>query len=95
MREVHPELCFRAFNDCQPMTFSKKKPTGRAERLVVLTKEDSGSEEIYEQACSKFLRKVVGRDDVLDALVGLPDASFILSIRSLAMSIRPVSSVRT
>ncbi len=69
VREVHPELCFRAFNDCQPMAFSKKRSAGRAERLGVLRKEDSRSEEIYEQACSKFLRKVVGRDDVLDSLV--------------------------
>ncbi len=69
VREVHPEVCFWMLNDERPMKFSKKKSAGRVERLDVLTNEDSRSEEIYELACSKFLRKVVGRDDVLDALV--------------------------
>lgn len=71
VREVHPEVCFWRLNDERPMKFTKKKPAGRAERLGVLRKEDSRSEEIYEQACSSFLRKVVGRDDVLDALVAV------------------------
>ena len=69
VREVHPELCFWMLNNERPMRYSKKKSAGRAERLAVLNEEDSRSEEIYEEACSKFLRKVVGRDDVLDALV--------------------------
>ena len=69
VREVHPELCFWALNDRQPMKFNKKKSQGRAERLRVLGETEPRSEEIYEEACSRFLRKVVGRDDVLDALV--------------------------
>ena len=69
VREVHPELCFWALNDRQPMMFNKKKSQGRAERLRVLGETEPRSEEIYEEACSRFLRKVVGRDDVLDALV--------------------------
>ena len=71
VREVHPELCFWMLNNERPMRYSKKKSTGRAERLAVLKEEDSRSEEIYEEACSKFFRKVVGRDDILDALVAV------------------------
>ena len=69
VREVHPELCFWALNDRQPMRSNKKKTQGRVERLRVLGEIEPRSEEIYEEACSRFLRKVVGRDDILDALV--------------------------
>ena len=69
VREVHPELCFWALNDRQSMRSNKKKSHGRAERLRVLGEIEPRSEEIYDDACSRFLRKVVGRDDVLDALV--------------------------
>ena len=69
VRECHPELCFRALNYRQPMKFSKKKSAGVAERLRVLEKIEPRSQEIYQGASSKFRRKVVGRDDILDALV--------------------------
>ena len=69
VREVHPELCFRELNDLQPMKFSKKRSAGVAERLSVLEKIEPRSEQIYEVASARYLRKVVGRDDILDALV--------------------------
>lgn len=69
VREVHPELCFWALNERQPMRSNKKKTQGRAERLRVLGEIEPRSREIYEAASSEFRRKVVGRDDILDALV--------------------------
>lgn len=69
VREVHPELCFWALNDQQPMRSSKKRSAGVAERLDVLKSLEPRSREIYEGAGSKFRRKIVGRDDIVDALV--------------------------
>ena len=69
VREVHPELCFWSLNNRQPMEFGKKKSEGESERLRLLQGIEPRSQEIYEGACSKFLRKVVARDDILDALV--------------------------
>ena len=71
VREVHPELCFWAFNNCKPMTFSKKTKEGKGinERLYVLKRVEPRAEDIFKRSCSKFLRKDVARDDILDALV--------------------------
>ena len=69
VREVHPELCFWALNDRQPMRSSKKRTAGVNERLEVLGSIEPRSREIYEGAGSKFRRKTVGRDDIVDALV--------------------------
>ena len=69
VREVHPELCFWALNDRQSMRFTKKRSAGVAERLDVLNTIEPRSREIYEQAGSEFRRKIVGRDDIVDALV--------------------------
>ena len=69
VREVHPELCFWSLNNRRPMEFSKKKSQGKAERLRVLEGIEPRSQEIYQAACSRFLRKIVARDDILDALV--------------------------
>ena len=69
IREVHPELCFWSLNDRQPMRFSKKRSSGVAERLEVLEILEPRSQEIYEGAGSEFRRKIVGRDDIVDALV--------------------------
>ena len=69
VREVHPELCFWALNDRQPMKSSKKRTVGVNARLEVLGNIEPRSREIYEEAGSKFRRKAVGRDDIVDALV--------------------------
>ena len=68
VREVHPELCFRALNNRAPMEFGKKKMEGEAERLRVLQGTEPRTRRIFDEACSRFLRKVVARDDLLDAL---------------------------
>ena len=68
VREVHPELCFWALNNGRPMEFGKKDPRGEAERLRILEGVEPRTQEIFDTACSRFLRKVVARDDILDAL---------------------------
>ena len=69
VREVHPELCFWELNDQMPMKNSKKRSAGVAERLEVLEILEPRSSEIHEGAGARFRRKIVGRDDIVDALV--------------------------
>ena len=69
VKEVHPELCFWALNNGCPMEFKKKCKEGQSERLRVLEKVEAHIKKIFEEACSKFKKKDVGRDDILDALV--------------------------
>ena len=69
VREVHPEICFWALNNRQPMEHSKKKREGETERLRVLQRREPRAQEILDGACYKFLRRQAARDDILDALV--------------------------
>jgi predicted RNase H-like nuclease len=59
--EVHPEVCFRALNDGQPVLSPKKKPPGRHERRRLL---ESASVDIPERP-RPF--RDVAVDDLLDA----------------------------
>ena len=68
IREVHPELCFWALNQRQPMKFNKKKAQGETERLKVLERFNPHAQNAFDAACKKFLRKDVARDDIVDAL---------------------------
>ena len=69
VREIHPEICFWALDGGKPMQYRKKTTEGLSKRLKVLCREHPKAEEIYESALSKFLRKDVAKDDVVDALV--------------------------
>jgi len=69
IREVHPEICFWAFAGEKAMPHNKKKLTGRNERFDLLQKCYPKTKEIFDYSVGNFLRKVVGRDDILDALV--------------------------
>ncbi|MDP2215778.1 MAG: DUF429 domain-containing protein [Methanolobus sp.] len=66
--EIHPELCFYMLSG-KPMVFSKKTSEGFKERIEVLRNIYSGTDEIVNQALSKFKGKDVAKDDILDALV--------------------------
>lgn len=66
--EVHPELCFTQLNGGKPMTFAKKKPAGRSERLRLLAEHFGDAP---ERLLDQRVRRDVGADDVLDALVAL------------------------
>ena len=68
VREVHPEICFWAFNHGQAMRHPKKRQDGRNERIAVLQRIEPRTQAIFEDACGKFPRKQVAKDDILDAL---------------------------
>lgn len=67
LRESHPELCFYALNDRNPVAYSKGSERGREKRMALLESELIGTEGVYEDSMDRFLRKHVGRDDILDA----------------------------
>ncbi len=67
-REVHPELLFWALNQGQSMQHGKRQEAGFEERLKVLGRCYPESETIARLSLARFQRKVVARDDILDAL---------------------------
>ena len=69
VREIHPEICFWALNNGSPMKYRKKRKDGLDERIRVLKRTEPRTNEIFDHACSQFLRKCVAKDDILDALV--------------------------
>ena len=69
IREAHPEVCFWGLNGNSAMRINKKKQGGTEERLMVLQYLESRTEAIYESVMTKYLRREVARDDILDALV--------------------------
>lgn len=69
VREVHPEVCFWALNNRQPMRFRKQKREGERERLRVLQGIEPLTQAIYDCATETYRRKQVARDDILDSLV--------------------------
>ncbi len=75
--EVHPEVSFLAWNDRQPMAFSKKKREGRRERAVLA--EAWLGEGILARARGGELRKHLADDDILDAIAALWTAHRIAS----------------
>ena len=68
VREVHPEVCFWALNGKRPMCHPKGESVGIEERMEVLKRCESRTENIYNCAFRKYRRKQVARDDILDAL---------------------------
>lgn len=68
VRESHPEVAFWALAGMRPMTHPKRKPAGRAERLVVLAGHEARTREIVVEALERYPRRLVAADDVIDAL---------------------------
>ena len=69
VREAHPELAFLALNGGRPMTHAKKTAEGWAERRAILRTHLPAADAVVDKAQSRFRRKVLARDDILDALV--------------------------
>ena len=69
VREVHPEVCFWAFNGQQPLQWYKKKQEGFEERMWLMSRVWPPAKNAVAEALSHHLRKHVARDDVVDALV--------------------------
>jgi predicted RNase H-like nuclease len=87
VREVHPEVCFCAWNGFQAMRVSKKRRAGREERLSLV--RGHFGPEAYEQARSGFRRKDVANDDILDAFAALWTAERILGGQAESLPNRP------
>lgn len=69
IREVHPEVCFWAWNDKKPMEWHKRKAAGRAERLGLVERWLGTG--VLERARGAHLKKHLADDDILDAIAGL------------------------
>lgn len=67
VREVHPEVCFEAFAG-RPMRFPKSTPEGFDERVAVLESVRPSARQEILDILQQFPRKVVSRDDVVDAM---------------------------
>jgi predicted RNase H-like nuclease len=68
VKETAPEICFQAFSGL-PMKYSKKNSDGFFERKEILKPICSVTDEIVETALSRYKRKELAKDDILDALV--------------------------
>jgi predicted RNase H-like nuclease len=69
VREVHPEVCFWAWNGDKPMRFRKKSAEGRADRRALV--DAYLGPLAFETVREKSLVKNVGTDDILDAFAAL------------------------
>ncbi|MDX1498740.1 MAG: DUF429 domain-containing protein [Woeseiaceae bacterium] len=88
VREVHPELAFATLNDNRPIAASKRSPAGFAERRALL-QAAVGSAPI-EAALAEYPRKLVARDDVLDAFAVMVAAARIAAGRGRRVPAEPV-----
>lgn len=66
--EAHPEICFTALNGMKPLQSNKQTAAGQEERLALLQTYLPNTSVLYQQAMQAFARKVVKRDDILDAI---------------------------
>jgi predicted RNase H-like nuclease len=78
VREVHPEVCFRALAG-RPPAAGEKTPAGLAERLAPPEPLVPGARALMDLALASWPRSVLAADDAVDALAALavalaPDA---------------------
>ena len=82
IREVHPEICFWALNEQQPMSHKKSNSEGCEERLATLRRcaqEINGVDvdAIFKKARGKWTKTRVADDDILDALAAAITAKIV------------------
>lgn len=87
VREVHPEVSFRALNGGEAVAASKKTAAGQATRRRLLT-EHFGSRAL-DAVRAAFRRGDVAADDVLDALAVLWTAERILRGEAVTLPANP------
>lgn len=73
VREAAPEVCFQALTG-SPMRYSKKNHEGFSERMKALKRVCLAANKIADSALSKYRRKEIAKDDILDALVAVVTA---------------------
>ena len=89
IREVHPEVCFWAWNACEPMRAAKKTPAGiRQRRALVEAWLGAG---VLARARAEHPRRDVADDDILDAIAALWTATRVVEGR--ARTLPPVPPV--
>ena len=91
IREVHPEVCFWAWNGSNPMGYPKKKrpgepPLGKAEREALVVPRYG---DWYTGAESDLPREAYAYDDLLDAFAALWSAERILLRKAVVIPDKP------
>jgi predicted RNase H-like nuclease len=69
IREVHPEVCFRAWNGGRPMAHPKRTKEGRLERLALI--DSHFGPQAMKAVRDKYTRATAADDDILDAFAAL------------------------
>lgn len=83
VREMHPEICFWALNGRQPMSYNKKTNEGYEQRISVLELFLPSARKIVETALNQYPRKMLARDDIVDAVVGAVTALLPGSLQTI------------
>lgn len=86
IREVHPEVCFWAWNGRKSMSSRKKSSCGKAEREA-LVKPRYGA--AYPAARASLPRGQHGNDDLLDAFAALWSAERVVTGKVLVLPSTP------
>jgi len=76
IREVHPEICFWGLNRCSEMNYKKKEALGKCERIQLLGSYIKSVDKIFDKTRSRYKKKQVADDDIIDALVCAATALF-------------------
>ena len=90
VKETHPEVCFWALANNEPMAHYKKSPEGAAERSAVLKKYFAKSSAVISSALDRYPRKQLAYDDILDALVNAVTAARL----DVSMEMLPPEPIR-
>jgi len=69
IRESHPEICFQALNQQQPVMSKKKTEMGRQQRLTLIAAHSENARTFYAGTVARYPRADLGHDDVIDAMV--------------------------
>jgi predicted RNase H-like nuclease len=92
IREVHPEVCFWAWNREEPMRAAKRTRAGIRQRLALAEKWLGGG--LLARARGSCARNDVGDDDILDAVAALWTATRIAEGRARTLPERPAEDAR-
>ncbi|NJO70908.1 MAG: DUF429 domain-containing protein [Oscillatoriales cyanobacterium RM1_1_9] len=83
IRECHPEICFWALNHQTVVNSRKKTETGIEERLEILSHYCQNARTIVTEAQSRYRRKDLAVDDIVDALACAVGATFYPALKTL------------
>jgi predicted RNase H-like nuclease len=87
IREVHPEVCFWAWNGGEPMRAAKKTPAGLRQRRALA--ESWLGAGVLSRARAGHPRGEVADDDILDAIAALWTATRIAAGRARTLPATP------